>query len=381
MSANKASKDVPAKDPYDVLGVSFGATDTEIAKAYRNLARTLHPDKLVSQNLSPTEIDKAALRFQEIQIARSFLLDAENVEGRRKYDTKMASEQLRRASDKAREMGMSERRKRMREELKQHEEQEAASRTKSQHPSTTTSHQQRDTKTKLAREGIQMREKYAVKEELVQQQERKKAAAALQNRQIRLKWSRKKLKSENISSPSEDSIAKMLSTSCHGTVEQVQMLGDKGNAALVTFTHETSCDIAVKLYRTSEVWRAVYVNKTKQDEEERGVRPTDPSTTSSATSISKPRDQEHIHEWKERQAREREELLQQMAHNNTDDPDLSTIPVPSNQSPLHVFPLPFPDEYLNRESLPPLDTLELLEDKLLIGIVSDVMLRQMKVMR
>lgn len=381
MSANRTNKDVPTKDPYEVLGISFGATDTEISKAYRNLARTLHPDKLVSQNLSQTEIDNVAIRFQDIQIARSFLLDVENTEARRKYDAKMASEQVRRATDKAREMGMSERRKRMRDELKQYEEQEASSRTKSQHQSTSLSQQQqqKDTKSKLAREGIKLRERYAVKEELGKQQERAKAALALQNRQIRLKWSRKKLKAEKIPSPSEDSIAKMLSTSCDGTVEQVQMLGDKGNAALVTFTHVATCDVAVQLYRTSELWRAVYVNKTKQDEEDRsGVGKFDPTS-----SISKQRDHEDVHEWKERQAREREALLRQMAE---DDDPTQSIPIPSKQAsssvPSNLFPLPFPEDSDNTGMFnPPLDILEQLEDELLMGIVSDVMLQQMKVIR
>ena len=381
MSANRTNKDVPTKDPYEVLGIPFGATDTEISKAYRNLARTLHPDKLVSQNLSQREIDNVAIRFQDIQIARSFLLDVDNTEARRKYDAKMASEQVRRVTDKAREMGMSERRKRMRDELKQYEEQEASSRTKSQHQSTSLSQQQqqKDTKSKLAREGIKLRERYAAKEELGKQQERAKAAQALQNRQIRLKWSRKKLKAGKIPSPSEDSIAKMLSTSCDGTVEQVQMLGDKGNAALVTFTHVATCDVAVQLYRTSELWRAVYVNKTKQDEEDRsGVGKFDPTS-----SISKQRDHEDVHEWKERQAREREAFLRQMAE---DDDPTQSIPIPSKQAsssvPSNLFPLPFPEDSDNTGIFnPPLDMLEQLEDKLLMGIVSDVMLQQMKVIR
>ena len=32
------------RDPYSVLGVTRGATDKEIKKAYRNLSRKYHPD-------------------------------------------------------------------------------------------------------------------------------------------------------------------------------------------------------------------------------------------------------------------------------------------------------------------------------------------------
>ncbi|MDP7071027.1 MAG: DnaJ C-terminal domain-containing protein [Phycisphaerales bacterium] len=57
------------RDPYEVLGVSKSATDDEIRRAYRKLARTHHPD--VS-----TEAD-ADKRFAEVQEAYEVLSDAE----------------------------------------------------------------------------------------------------------------------------------------------------------------------------------------------------------------------------------------------------------------------------------------------------------------
>lgn len=71
-----AMRERKVKDPYEVLGVAKTAGADDIKKAYRKLARTLHPD------LNPGN-KKAEDRFKEVSAAYDLLSDADK---RAKYD-------------------------------------------------------------------------------------------------------------------------------------------------------------------------------------------------------------------------------------------------------------------------------------------------------
>src|SRR6476620_2018701 len=58
------------RDPYDVLGVSKGASEGDIKSAYRGLAKKLHPD---ANKHDP----KAASRFSELNAAYEIVGDAD----------------------------------------------------------------------------------------------------------------------------------------------------------------------------------------------------------------------------------------------------------------------------------------------------------------
>ncbi len=66
-----ASQDWLEKDFYKILGVSKDASEDEIKKVYRKLARKYHPDSVTD----PNEKDAAEAKFKEISEAYSVLAD------------------------------------------------------------------------------------------------------------------------------------------------------------------------------------------------------------------------------------------------------------------------------------------------------------------
>ena len=56
-----------ADNAYKILEISPNATDTEVKKAYRTMAKKYHPDKLQSKD--PALVKGAQEKFQEVQKA------------------------------------------------------------------------------------------------------------------------------------------------------------------------------------------------------------------------------------------------------------------------------------------------------------------------
>ena len=59
------------KNPYEVLGVSPNATESEIKTAYRNLAKKYHPDKYTNSPLA----DVAEEKMKEVNEAYDAIME------------------------------------------------------------------------------------------------------------------------------------------------------------------------------------------------------------------------------------------------------------------------------------------------------------------
>jgi DnaJ homolog subfamily C member 17 len=374
--------DAPRLDPYEVLGVPFGASDADITRAYRKKALQLHPDKQKKPSRASGSLVDIAQKFQDVQDARSFLL--ENPEGRRKYDTRRASQDARRRMDEAHHASMSDRRKRMKQELEKKEAE--ALRQKQEKDNISGARPAKDqqrsaTVDELRRKGQTMREDYgdkvAAREEREAAKQRQQAQDALDDRRVRIKWSRKKMKE----SPSEHSLAQDLANR-FGAVESVDMLGNKGNAALVTFTSPGSVTSCVQAFLTSESMRATYVGRRKDREEEADTK-RELEAMRETTMSTRSRDAEDINDWKIRSAAERERILREMEANESKSDSLPNEPrAPDSASPRRfksLFPPSFPKTEEYERLTTPLEKLELAESQILASILSSAAIQDLRI--
>ena len=383
-------------NPYSILNLPDLASSSQIKKAFKTRSLQLHPDKR-KHNLSAKEHGALDQQFIHVQEAKSFLLDAEFEKQKEKYDLKLKSQSMRREEDKKREESMNVWRKNMKFDLQEKLNRELQKKNGYQ---STTMNANANISTAAAdldlqKDGKRRREEYTAKK--YQQEERelkrewKKQKHDLQYRQVRIKWSRNKMGSQ-----SEAMIAHLLSKQ-FGSVEQVELIGRKGNAAMVTFVNGSSCKPCVDAYLTSDQLRATFVGNRKEEEDDNDDN--DGYNATMKDSLRRERDRESVEERKLRQEAEREKILRQMESGNYDDDDNCNVSntgngyaMNSNQDnrnekssssniskPNSIFPPHFPpvDDTSNGEQkiISYLERLEALEQIILKNLVSPDVLK------
>ena len=370
MSSSKASLEPDFGDPYELLGLEQSASESEINKAFRKFSLQLHPDKQHGK----TEREKEAVskRFHNINQAKAFLLDPKQ---RQPYDVQRGSRQRRQQHEKARETSMTERRRQMKQDLAEREANLKSTTTTKIGKQRQKQQAEQDLLSKLRKEGKRRRDEYAEKaaEDEYQRSTKKQQTekkSGIKQRQIRLKWSRKRISI----SPSEHSIAELFSSK-FGKVVAVEMIGSKGNQAVVTFESASSCQPCVLFYAKHAEMRASLMGEQEEEDE-----PVAPSTTTAT-----PHDREKLEDQRVRQAEERERLMREMMEqeenggNTATKTTASSKQSPTNQqSAFQSFPLEFPVSE-DTASMTPFEKLQYFERLIFVGRISKELLSQIQI--
>ena len=397
MSTNNSSKDEHGPkcgNPYTILKVPNFASTSQIKKAFRKLSLQLHPDKR-KPNLTKAEHDALDIQFMQVNEAKEFLLEEEHRSKKEKYDLKLKSDLLRMERNKEREEAMGATRKNFKRDLQQKIERELMAKknkfsksAEGNHDYTHPSGSMDVNMEGLKKAGSQMKQEYAQKMNNINLQTQKSSYKTqkqlLQNRQVRVKWSRAKMGGQ-----SEHMIADLLSKQ-FGPVENVELIGRKGNAALVTFLDPSSCQPCVQHYANSDRLRATYVGQRKKDharDSDDDGDDYDPNDIQ--TSIKRERDRESLDERKLRQEAEREKILRQMESGSFPDNDDATNTTTKQSTPKKsLFPPLFPAVESNKrqkqqhghgQSYSYLERLEEMERIILKDLVPPDLLRESQI--
>lgn len=225
-----------AGDPYEVLGLRYGALDEEVTKAYRKLALKFHPDR------QKVKTEAITNKFMLISEARNFLLEDEFKQDRKKYQSKKAAEKR----QEKEEGKLSFKRQKLRRDLAE-KERAAADITRRKKEGTYRSDSLRE---KLRKEAKDLREAYTRRSMNDEDSEKK-------SKQMRFKWKRKYMKS-----PSKDDIMSILNP--FGKIDTLELVG---NEAFVKFDSIPSVENCVWHFRENQNMRAYFVDKSKCHEE------------------------------------------------------------------------------------------------------------------
>jgi len=285
----------PCGNPYTILGLTYGVKDADISKAYKKYALLYHPDKQ-KKALSPKEKEVISKKFHDLTEAKSFLLDSEHTEKRKKYDLFLKSKLHRKKEDEERDRSMNAKRKKLREELLK-KEQEAKRPKSTIIP--TTKQSTKDKISNLQKQGKRLREEYTYEQEkqnnIQEKISKQNLKEKLQQRQIKLKWN-----SKSVIDPLDRKISITNLLKDFGTISNVDLKKDKYNIALVTFENVSSCKDCVEHFLHDDCIRASYIGKQKY------------ARHSSDRKALNTNDKESLQERDSRQAAEREALIRQM---------------------------------------------------------------------